>query len=212
LATFTDEGEILHLKTELLPLKEALGRFHNGRIRKFVEEALNVAPDGFWLDPCSSSGRYHPPFDQVVPGGIVNHVLVATYCVEEGIRRYPKFTDGKSQPNPDWLDRARATAMLHDIAKYGIPWGDHTVSNHGHLGAELLERLGTFEDLEPIDQDMVLRGVRWHMGRWEKGFETDHRRTVGFHPFELLIQEADFYSTRVRIRVAEDFDLINFKA
>jgi len=198
--------EILHLKTELPPIQEALNKFNNPLIRDFVREALEKAPDGLWLDPCSSTGKYHPPFDQVVPGGLVNHMLVSTYFVEQGIRRYHEFTDEKFQPDPKWLDLARAACMLHDIAKCGIPWGERTVPNHGHLGAEFLKGLESFQKLSLYDRHIILRGVKWHMGRWEEGFRPE--RSVD--SFEHLIQEADFYSTRKKIRVA-GFNLINYE-
>lgn len=245
--------EILRLKTELPPIQEVLAKFnnrvqrdcggceadsYNPYIKAFVQEALEKAPNEFWLDPCSSSGKYrpryaqtrflrkyHPPFDQVTPGGIVNHILVATYFVEEGIRRYPEFSSEEFQPDsrwaeikpdPRWLDLARAAMMLQDIAKCGIPWGNHTVKNHGHLGAEFLKSLGAYQKLDPSDQRIILSGVEWHMGRWEAGFEQE-RGWEGclfpsscFTAFELLIQEVDYYSTRTRVRVA-GFNLINYE-
>lgn len=213
------EEEILRCKTKLPPIQEALAKFNNPLIRKFVREALEKAPDELWLAPCSSTGKYHPPFDQVTPGGIPNHMSVVTYLVEQGIFRYPEFTYQEShpdhhwpvtKPDPRWLDLARAATMLHDIAKCGIPWGERTVKNHGHLGAEFLENLESFQKLGRFDRTMILRGVTWHMGRWEEGFEQDHRRVFGFFPFELLIQEADYYSTRKKVRVA-DFNLINYE-
>ena len=220
------EEEILRLKTELPLIQEALEKFNNPFIREFVQEPLEKAPDGFWLDPCSSSGKYHPPFDQVIPGGIVNHVLVATSFVEEGIKRYPEFCSaevdpehkwGSMRPDPRWLDLARAACMLHDIAKCGIPWGEHTVANHGHLGAEFLKKLGSFQQLDPADQRIITTGVKWHMGRWEEGFknrvwEQEHCLFPSrcFTPFELLIQEADYYSTRTKVRVS-GFNLINYE-
>lgn len=223
------EAEILHLKTELPPIQEALAKFNNRAqrdcggceadssnplIRELAQEALEKASEGFWLAPCSSSGKYHPPFDQITPGGIVNHVLVATYFVEQGIRRYPEFTDENYQPNPRWLDLARAATMLHDIAKCGIPWGEHTVANHGHLGAEFLKKLRSFQQLDPADQRIITTGVRWHMGRWEEGFGQNRGGehclfpSTCFTGFELLIQEADYYSTRTKVRVS-GFNLIN---
>jgi len=203
------QEEILRLKTQLPPVKEALARFGNERIRAFVREAMEKAPDGFWLSPSSSSGKYHPPADNVIPGGLVNHVLIATYFVGQGIRRYPEFTDEECRPDPKWLDRARAAAMLHDIAKNGIPWGRHTVPDHGHQGARFLAGLRSAQALDPLDRTMILRGVKWHMGRWEAGFDliTDWGR---FDTFQLLIQEADFYSTRKQVRVAW-LELINYE-
>lgn len=198
--------EILRLKTKILPVEEALAEFNNERMEAFVREALEKAPDGFWLSPSSSSGKYHPPFDQVIPGGLVNHMLVVLYFVERGIQRYPEFTDKHSRPYPTWLDLARAAAMVHDIAKSGIPWGEHTVSNHGHVAALFLEGLPTFQKLGLSEQDTVSRGVKWHMGRWERGYYDGQTFAI----FELLIQEADYYSTQKRVRVA-GFNLINYE-
>jgi len=199
--------KILRLRTELPPIKEALAKFNDDLIREFVRDALERAPDGLWLDPCSSSGRYHPPFDQVVPGGIINHlIIVGLYFVEQGIRRYPEFTNDKSEPTPRWLDLARATFMVHDIAKSGIPWEKRTDPNHGSLGAQFLNRLQSFRELDLADRIMILKGVTWHMGRW-----TPTRKLGCFDAIVLLIREADYYSTRKRVRIA-GLELINYSS
>jgi len=42
-----------------------------------VEKALAQAPKEFWTAPCSSSGKYHPPEDQV-EGGTINAITINT--------------------------------------------------------------------------------------------------------------------------------------
>jgi len=201
-----NEKGILYLKATIPPVQQMLAKFDSDEVRALVEGALMKAPDGFWLSPASSTGKYHPPFDQVVPGGLVNHSLVVIRFAEEGIRRYSEFTDKKYRPDPMWLDAARAAAMLHDVIKNGNSWGRYTVPNHGQLAAEFLTDLDNITSLPQPQRDALIEAVRWHMGRWTKGFQSH----LPLSPLELLIQEADYYASRRWIQIGDDLDLINF--
>lgn len=35
-------------------------RINDAEIKEFVKTVLNYAPKRFWIDPCSSSGQWHP--------------------------------------------------------------------------------------------------------------------------------------------------------
>ena len=56
-------------------------------IQVFVEKVLDRVDSKFWKAPSSSSGKFHPPEDNN-EGGLVRHVLKATYTAYELARFY----------------------------------------------------------------------------------------------------------------------------
>lgn len=191
--------EILKFKTKLI--MPELVKIKNDTIRDFTILALEKAPNGLWLDPCSSSGRWHPPQDQVIPGGIINHLICCQYMIEQAIQRYPDFIKDDQRIK---LDKLRCVGWLHDIAKCGIPWGKKTVPNHGYLGVIWLEEMEGIKNNYYLFQE-IIEGIYWHMAHWEQDYRTGQK----FTDFQKIIQEADYYSTRAKLRFA-DITLINF--
>jgi len=64
-------------------------------IRNFVKTALAAAPPEFWIAPASSSGKYHPPEDNM-EGGLVIHsrkavrvaiALCRFFGIEDGLMK-----------------------------------------------------------------------------------------------------------------------------
>jgi hypothetical protein len=142
-----------------------LSMVHNGIIgdsdtTNFTITALLHADDEFWVSPCSSSGKYHPPEDQGI-GGLARHVqkgVVVVMC----IARRDMFEKYEQ-------DCALAAYILHDIKKNGEPWGDNTQYNHGKTASEWLEQFY----LEPLRKKMILDAVRYHMAPWNSTLPND---------------------------------------
>jgi len=59
-------------------------------VEGFVKEALSNADQRFWTDPCSGTGKYHPPEDQG-EGCIIRHVIKSIAVVTE-LERYYDLT------------------------------------------------------------------------------------------------------------------------
>ncbi len=239
---YLTEKEILEQKTDLPPIKKILNAIQNPHIKAFTKEALEKAPDRFWLDPCSIkasrnviSRKYHNPITLTVPGGIVNHSTTAVYFAIEGLRRRPCFridinktsieifpllpnADGIF-PKPIWQDRTISAILLHDACKNGdnknVPWGGGTHPGHGELAAEFIKKIPSFKKLRQRDQSLISNGIKWHMGHLRYSFApkgekfTESASKSRFTEFEKVIQEADFYSTRVFL-TGIDFQLINY--
>lgn len=124
-------------------------------IREFVKMALSKADPMFWKAPCSSSGKYHPPEDQI-EGGLIIHNQKGVVVVEQFARR-AQFSEIE-------LDMAISAMLLHDICKDGIPpWGRHTDYTHGLLGSRWLEQ---FKLRDKVVKRMILDAVRYHMAPW----------------------------------------------
>jgi len=152
-------------------------------IQKFVKEVLDNAPEGFWLTPCSGTGKYHPPENQG-EGGLIRHLLK---CIETGLDLCRYFN--LSQQDTEVV---LAGIFLHDIKKNGEPWGQSTDMEHGIIGAKFLDK---FELREP-EKTEIKNCVRYHLGRFTRTFE-DVSRASNPTQKELIVQMTDLFCSRM---------------
>ena len=169
---------------------DCLELIKNQEIRLFVQKALQKADPYFWTDPCSSSGKYHPPEDQV-EGGIIIHsrkVVRVTLALFQ-------FFDIRDQLDKD---KVIAAAILHDIKKNGIPWRERTDYKHGPIAAQWLQQFVTKDNREIVTDTIDLVAV--HMGRWNQPESTpaiiEGKKCDKKIVMHLIIQLADFWASR----------------
>ncbi|MGC9048778.1 MAG: hypothetical protein ACP5IX_00955 [Patescibacteria group bacterium] len=180
-------------------LDDCLDLIKSEKIREFVKRALNKAPKEFWTAPCSSSGKYHPPEDNV-EGGVIVHVRKA---IQVALTLF-KFFDITDQLIKDKIIGA---IILHDIKKNGDPWGDRTHPEHGLIAARWLnEILNTYSREEATyycNSDLIdmIELVRNHMGIWNQPESTPalvlRKRCLSQrHVLHLIVQLADYWASR----------------
>jgi len=166
------------------------------KIQLFVKEALSKADPHFWLAPCSGTGKYDPPENQA-EGGIIVHIIKGAQIIIS-LCRFFDITDQSVK------DKLFAAFILHDIWKFGRPWGKSTHPEHGLIAAEFLTDLAAVDSDKKIivDPDLadIIEMVKNHMGRWSKPDSTPALKTGKMLRekmiWHLIIQMADFWSTR----------------
>jgi len=161
-------------------------------IREFTRKALQEADPKFWTAPCSSSGKYHPPEDQV-EGGVIIHSRKAVRVVIDLF----SFFDIQDQLAKD---KIIAAVILHDICKYGMPWGERTDYTHGHIAAKWLQQFIPENKEATVNIKEVIDLIANHMGIWNKP-EPTPAITKGSvcgqkEIMHLIIQLADYWASR----------------
>jgi putative nucleotidyltransferase with HDIG domain len=151
-------------------------------IQRFVKDVLDNAPEGFWIIPCSGSGKWHPPENQG-EAGLIRHLIK---CVEiaRDLCRYFNISE-------EDLDVILASTILHDIMKNGDPWKESTDLEHGKIGANFLDK---FRLREP-EKTEIKNCVRYHLGRFT-GTREDIERASNPTRKELIVQLTDFFCSR----------------
>jgi len=170
------------------------------KIRKFVKKVLAKAPKEFWTAPCSGSGKYHPPENQV-EGGIIVH----TRKVVQVALSLFRFFEIKNQLAKD---KIIAACILHDIKKYGEPWGERTDYEHGLIAYRWLIQFAALES-DPSKEDLVhvvpdiidiLELIRDHMGIWSKPEPTPAlkvgQKVTEKSIWHRIVQLADYWAAR----------------
>ena len=159
-------------------------------IRKFVRKALRKADPKFWTEPCSSSGKYHPPENQV-RGGVVVHSRKAVQ-VDVALFRFFGIQDQLVK------DKVIGATILHDVCKYGMPWGERTDYTHGHIAAKWLRQFMPKEAATNIED--VLDLIANHMAIWNQPEPTPAVTKDNIcgqkEIMHLIVQLADYWASR----------------
>ena len=149
---------------------EELAKIKNRDLRKVVTEFIERAPDYIEHVPASSSGMFHPHFDQG-EGGLVRHLKMCVVIAEE-LMRLSKYSSAN-------YDAVTAGCILHDMYKNGYTDSRHTVLTHDIICATEFKRFAeewgeknlhfasrTRKDEYEILTDAVYDAIRQHMGQW----------------------------------------------
>ena len=155
----------------------------SAEIRIKVRKLWNNAPEYFFHDAASSSGKYHPCFD-LGDGGVMRHSLLVAYFANQIATAW-----GMTQRE---IDLATAAGLLHDIIKRGPEGGDHTVFEHPLYAARFVR------DMFPNDTDMeeVASAIESHMGKWNTSKYSDTILPVPESKIQLCISAADMIASR----------------
>lgn len=153
-------------RKELLRRLPEIDLIENQKIKNQVEQAfLDHTPTYFWKIPASTSGKYHQN-DVIGDFGLWLHTK-RVFVVAERIARSEKYRDKISSEEHDIL---RASILLHDLFKQGIPPRDtnHTSDDHDLIARTYLERKMEIDE-------RILDCIESHNGGWGEGKEPETR-------------------------------------
>lgn len=139
---------------------------NNDEIKRQVEEAfLDHCPTYFWKIPASSSGKYHQN-DVVSKYGLWLHTK-RVFTIGERLARSEKHRDELTAEEHDII---RASLLLHDLFKQGLPPRDnnHTSDDHDLVARNYLERKMDIDE-------RILDCIESHNGGWGEGKNPETR-------------------------------------
>lgn len=155
-------------------------------IWQFYNEALDNAPKEFWKVAASSTGKYHPP-ENNVEGGLVWHTLKCVlYAFDFAEHEY--FLLPVQEKNIK-RDIVVVAAGCHDIKKGGEPW-DKYDPKHGELAANYLAQF----DLRNPEKNMIQEAVYFHMNRMHD--EKEQALSPDRPPYVRIVQYSDIAASR----------------
>lgn len=187
-------------KEKFSKFSKEISHIKNPDVKKLTKEVLKNADDWFFIEPASSSGKYHPEF-ALGPGGLVMHTKAVVYFLYELFRSEMYNIDEYHQ------DLLYLSAIAHDIKKYGETTNTgHTVKNHPELASKFIEKVNKENKniLKKKDIDFIKECVDKHMGIWgDKKPETDDEKIL--HIADLLAsrKEIDIKFTKEEIKEAK---------
>lgn len=165
----------------------------NANLRKFAEEIIANAGDWFFVEPASTSGKYHPKFS-LGDGGLMRHTRCVAYWATAMAESF-----NLSQEDSDLLVIA---ALAHDIKKHdnnGRFLREHPLLASDYV-CEIMKKFS--EDVITNEQvQKICCAVAAHMGKWEGTREWVKDLTKELFPmpsndFEKALQAADYIASR----------------
>ncbi|NFH47242.1 hypothetical protein FC976_08375 [Clostridium sporogenes] len=157
--------------------KQELETINYKPLKIFAEWCLNQLPDYFYEVAASSTGKYHPQYNQG-EGGLVRHTIAAVRIAEELFRNetIQNFNDIEK-------DIIRVSLMLHDGVKHGLDGSQYTVATHPLEVVKYLEDVyfdvpeETLPDevIEVMECDLwndIANCIKSHMGQWNTDYKT----------------------------------------
>ena len=184
--------------------KKELALIKNTEVRNAVIEILDndVHTDNF-IKPSSSTGKYHPDFDNMEYGNTNHTKAVVKLC--------NVLLTSRIDLNEVYSDIVYASAILHDMWKYcGTK---HTRNNHAELGYDFLK---SFSKQNRFNSDVktvlsaVAECVRYHMGHWSMEnttwIDSVNKLTKNLRDCILILHYADMIASRNFYNV-KDFSL-----
>ncbi|MHA1288445.1 MAG: hypothetical protein ACTSPB_13660 [Candidatus Thorarchaeota archaeon] len=181
--TFAKSGRDLRTTCEIISDKPTAIDYLTGFIdhpnNKEIYTAIlqNDIPDYFWVNPSSSSGKYHPS-DERGKYGLVLHTCRVTKITHE-LCIAAEIGSGRN----DLI----VAAIFHDSFKYGVQGGYHTQKDHCIVPGEQLRI-----------NDRITELIRTHDGHWVL---PDEWANADEH--QKLLHYADYIASRsfVHIRI-----------
>lgn len=164
--------------------------------------------DDYWfIKPASSTGKYHPKFNNGI-GGLARHTLNVCMWWQQLYRAFEKELMSFSGRD-DMYDLGIIACIFHDAKKYGDAEENsrYTKSDHDVRSMEwFLEQVKLYEDIHDTLFDnhainYIVNAIDHHNGPWSTHGAP---RTI----FEKLIFIADYASSQ-KIHEMEVFDANN---
>lgn len=170
-----------------------LALFDCHQMLAFARHCLEEAPESWWTQPASSSGKYHPAF-AVEEAGLIKHTKAAVLVFEDMI----EMVSGFGVADKDIMLLA---ILFHDTTKYVDGQDGYTNRDHPKTGARwLLDRLDEFacqdnEDTQELSNKVKLAAkcIATHMGRW---YPTQYHKDSNIRALQKFVHMADYISSR----------------
>ena len=166
------------------------------QIRKLTIDVLNKVNEKFFIEPASSTGKYHPDYAQG-EGGLYRHTCAAVKIANSllSLEYYDKlFSDSLK-------DYIRAAIILHDCCKSGINFErQFTCHEHPLLACDLIREI-----VGPCEYtDTVCNLIKTHMGQWTKNKHSKIELPAPETEVQMFVHTCDYLASRKFLEVKFD--------
>ena len=190
----------MNLKVGSELFKKELNLIKDETLKEIIKGILDedIHYDNF-LNASSSTGKYHPSFDNTRYGNTNHSKAVVKLC---------KVLLYSREDLADYADLIYSAAILHDMWKYDGK-SSHTIRIHAELAYNYLTNDITTDDQTMNDKLKTIAVIiKYHMGHWsfDKWFEEINALKPIIKDCVLIVHYADMIASRNFYEV-ENFSL-----
>ena len=179
-----------------------VNKIKNEALKEVAENIVKDAPEYFWHNAASSSGKHHPQCD-LGEGGLIRHSIMTAIIANDLV-----VSEVFIEDTPYNRDLAIFTGLFHDIIKYGNNQV-HTDFAHPILSGIFVKERLEKSNIDESAINTIYKAIYSHMGKWttsvyNPGITLDIPSTA----FQKLIHTADYVASRKYIGGLDDWGYI----
>lgn len=168
----------------------------NKKYRDNLKILVDLLPDYFFVEPASSTGKYHPEFS-LGNGGLVRHTKVVArigYELYQDESITGKFTESEK-------DLMIVGMILHDGLKSGLEKSKYTLVEHPLLMADYICKNKEKLTLSESEIDFLCNVISSHMGPWTTDYRGNEVLPKPVNKYQKFVHMCDYLASRKFLNV-----------
>ena len=178
---------------------DELNYIKDDSLRKSLGKLIELLPDYFFMEPASSTGKYHPKY-ALGEGGLLRHTKAATRI---GYELLGDLSIGKKYASRE-KDLMLMALLLHDGFKKGLVEERYTRFDHPLIASKVImdnyEKVG----LSSEDATFISDAIKTHMGDYTTDYNGNEVLEKPQTKYQNFVHMCDYLASRKCLLVPFD--------
>ncbi|HIT37282.1 MAG TPA: hypothetical protein IAB59_02230 [Candidatus Onthousia faecipullorum] len=178
---------------------DELNYIKDDSLRKSLGKLIELLPDYFFMEPASSTGKYHPKY-ALGEGGLLRHTKAATRI---GYELLGDLSIGKKYTSRE-KDLMLMALLLHDGFKKGLVEERYTRFDHPLIASKVImdnyEKVG----LSGEDATFISDAIKTHMGDYTTDYNGNEVLEKPQTKYQNFVHMCDYLASRKCLLVPFD--------
>lgn len=178
---------------------DELNYIKDDSLRKSLGKLIELLPDYFFMEPASSTGKYHPKY-ALGEGGLLRHTKAATRI---GYELLGDLSIGKKYTSRE-KDLMLMALLLHDGFKKGLVEERYTRFDHPLIASKVImdnyEKVG----LSGEDATFISDAIKTHMGDYTVDYSGNEVLEKPHTKYQNFVHMCDYLASRKCLLVPFD--------
>ena len=178
---------------------DELNYIKDDSLRKSLGKLIELLPDYFFMEPASSTGKYHPKY-ALGEGGLLRHTKTATRI---GYELLGDLSIGKKYTSRE-KDLMLMALLLHDGFKKGLVEERYTRFDHPLIASKVImdnyEKVG----LSSEDATFISDAIKTHMGDYTTDYNGNEVLEKPQTKYQNFVHMCDYLASRKCLLVPFD--------
>ena len=182
-----------------LLFEKELSYIKDSSLRDSLLKIINNLPEYFFVEPASSTGKYHPEY-ALGKGGLLRHSKAAMrigYELLSDPAIGSKYTDHEK-------DLMLMGILVHDGLKLGIKKEKYTRFDHPILMANYVIDNKELFGLKDIDASFIADVIKTHMGPWTTDYNGNEVLEKPVTKYQNFVHMCDYLASKKCLLVPFD--------
>ena len=170
---------------------DELNYIKDDSLRKSLGKLIELLPDYFFMEPASSTGKYHPKY-ALGEGGLLRHTKAATRI---GYELLGDLSIGKKYTSRE-KDLMLMALLLHDGFKKGLVEERYTRFDHPLIASKVImdnyEKVG----LSSEDATFISDAIKTHMGDYTTDYNGNEVLEKPQTKYQNFVHMCDYLASR----------------